>query len=1386
MALECTLVRAPGAVETTEPEELSVAVPAGTSGTHVQQLLTAARGTGFLCVEGRALNTLTVGEPPLVSGAVLVDDGPPRREDPPHRRNNFPASPLMLLTHSGPGAGSIFRIQRGSHRIGRASAEIAVADPGMSREHAILEVSGTAVALRAADRAKPVFVDGRSTKRSLLTASSTVECGNSTFTVITDSSPCPQISGAAGLSVEAPREVRHTRRHGNRLAMALAAGLPLLAGIGLSLATGMWMYLGFTAISAISLLVPLIAGRKGRLEGKLALGRAVQEDIKRRRRCSPSAAEIILAVHDSSERGRSPVEQGAREPVVEEANATRLPAPAAEAEPGGHDVWLRLGITQSVANIQLVPADPHFRQPPIGAAPMTLNPGYPEVAVCGQPHHVDGLLRFFLMQLASFPSAAQTPVIVFGKLERLPLSARFLHQVTLTDCPSTALAALQQANGLGTGKLFMVDDLLPQDEESWLPLVKAARSARWQLIRCSLTPAPSAAVIVLSPTGTAGYLEAGNHRRPFVPDLVSAEVFDGFCRKRAASNSEERASAGATVPQACSLADLLPHGQRRVLRRWAEMSGHTGPAAVLGASRGGEVTFDFTLDGPHLLVAGTTGSGKSELLRTLVASMALRHSPDHTTFLFFDFKGGSGLQPLVSLPHCVGLLTDLAKHHLERALVSLRGEIRYREELFAAASVSDLAQYRSAASPTDPKVPFLVLVIDEFRMLVDEAPNSLRELMRIATIGRSLGIHLVMATQRPQGALTADIRANVTSSISMRVQTEAESMDIINTKAAATIKVSTPGRAFLAKASSSPEEFQTASLSPHVTVPASGLGSSPQAVQSASQALQRRPTVSRNAESQAGSLLDTGPECVVSTVRSAWHALGKALPKRPIALPLPASIPWREQVSEPDNARASREGRRAVGPLALVDRPHRQTMEPLLWSPSEDGHLAMIGGESSGMRECFMATSAMLATREPQPHLYILDATGTFGHLGDEVRIGAVVGLHQLQLAARVLQRLIGEMEHRRTPGALKTGNSPLVLIVAGWCSWAAALRTGPFAYAEGILQDIVRDGSSLGVTVLISGERELVSSRFFAGIQNRAYFPSGSSEESRFHWPRIPDVDSLPGRAVLMGKFAQDDGTVAQFRTAPVNERWPFDHLAPSDPPFRVRPLPGLLLAHDFRALLPLAEVLAESCAEIDTGLAEPLAVCDRVGSPVWIGVGGDEAVPVSMPLRKNGVSTILGGPRSGKSSALAALQALNPSVPWVVPPDALMAGDFWVSVAREAASGSLEPNSILLVDDATSLDPQGRQALADLVGRVRCIILAASPSPSLALHLPLAKEAQASGTGLVLAPGTPHDGDLLGVRLEAVRAGLPGRGFLINGSEVVPFHSVFTPDFSAHPKTS
>ncbi|YCH08169.1 FtsK/SpoIIIE domain-containing protein [Arthrobacter sp. alpha11c] len=1361
MIFECTLVRGPKAGSPEPPEELTITAFGGMPGSELQRQLQEARGVGPLSVAGEDLSALTVGHPPLVAGAVLVDGHCPAE------KSDSPATPLLLLAHTGPGAGSVFALQRGYHHLGRGAVDIRIPDPGMSREHAVLEVSSTALSVTDTGSRNSVLVDGERVREKTVTSSSRIRCGNTTFTIVTSNSSTPGIHADAGRSVQVPLEVQRQTSSLNRWSVAVAAGLPLVAGVGLALATGMWMFLGFAAVSALSLLVPMISGRKGRREFRLAVATAALQDAERRRRCSPSAAEIIVAT-------LAPAAGLVLKPTA----PLTLPVPGAgspdasrQGTDAGSGTWVRLGTAPTLANVRLVPADPHFRPPAIGAMPVTLGLHPAIVALHGQTEHVDALIRFIVMQLASFPGSSSTPIVFLGPIGRLPLSARFLPYLTLATNDAAATAALRRLKGTNNGRLIVLDDS-PGGDDRHAKLLDAALEASWQVLRHSGSYAgPTGVAIEIGQSGTSAVLQVPGGRQEFIPDMVPLKAFEQFCRT-VASNPHREAAADDGIPGSCSLSDLLPDGPRGILRRWVGDNGPNELQAILGQGQDGPLTFDFHVDGPHLLVAGTTGAGKSELLRTIVASMALNHSPDQVTFLFVDFKGGSGLRPLLGLPHCVGLLTDLGSHHLDRVLTSLRGEIRRREELFADAGTSDLVAYQRSPAATVTAIPHLVLVVDEFRMLVDEAPGALRELMRVAAIGRSLGIHLVMATQRPQGALTADIRANVTSSIALRVQSDAESMDIINSKAAASIGVDVPGRAYLVRATGNPEEFQTASLAVPATVSRWAPGAA--IVQSAFAALHppqdKQPMVGKStAQAEARA------EAVVSATRTVWRCLGRADPRRPVAPLLPASIAWNEDLSAfgvagkdvedvPDASMA------AVGPLGIVDRPEQQSVEALQWSPTDHGHFALIGSSSSGMHECFKAASAMLAAHGTPPHLYILDSTGMLGKPLQGGSYGATLGLHQLALAVRVLERLTEEMARRRAEGQDVSTSPRLVLVVTGWCSWAAALRSGRFAWAEDLLRDIIRDGTPLGVTVLISGERELVSSRFFSAIPNRAFFPTGATEESRYHWPRLPEVESVPGRAVAMGGFVQGAATVVHFRTAPSGTDWPFVDLQPSsEPPFRVRPLPESLSTSEFDV------AMAE---DLDSGISP-----DSI--PLWIGLGGDESVPISFPLGPRGVSIVIGGHGSGKTSVLASLTSLNPQVPWVFPGVGTTAGAFWATVARSATAGSLDPASILCVDDADLLDPEGRAALAALAGRTRGVIMTAMSGPALLQRLPLAGEVQANGMGLILAPRTPLDGDILGVRLETENSPRAGRGVIVRGNRVVQLQVAFTSDSATNIST-
>ena len=316
---------------------------------------------------------------------------------------------------------------------------------------------------------------------------------------------------------------------------------------------------------------------------------------------------------------------------------------------------------------------------------------------------------------------------------------------------------------------------------------------------------PAGCSAIVGPLGAAYAYDAGGGPVPFVPDLVGPWWADRLSRALAPLRCSDPTANG-RMPSRLTLVDALGDGEvtaAQVADGWRSRTVSGGreppetptPAAVVGVGPQGPFVIDLCRDGPHVLVGGTTGSGKSEFLRTLVTSMAISSPPEEVTFVLVDFKGGAAFGPCAALPHVVGLVTDLDDHLVSRALASLRAELRRRERLLAAVGASDLEAYHRARAPGSDPVPRLVVVVDELRALVDELPEFVTGLVRLAALGRSLGVHLVLATQRPSGALNAEVQANVSLRIAFRVRDRADSVDVIDDGAAAGIAPSTPGRA---------------------------------------------------------------------------------------------------------------------------------------------------------------------------------------------------------------------------------------------------------------------------------------------------------------------------------------------------------------------------------------------------------------------------------------------------------------------------------------------------------------------------------------------------------------------------------------------------------------
>lgn len=223
-----------------------------------------------------------------------------------------------------------------------------------------------------------------------------------------------------------------------------------------------------------------------------------------------------------------------------------------------------------------------------------------------------------------------------------------------------------------------------------------------------------------------------------------------------------------------------------------------GLAAPIGVGVRGEVWIDLVEDGPHALVAGTTGSGKSEALVTWLLGLCRGYRPEELRLVLLDYKGGATFAPLGRLPHCEAVLTDLDPADTERALRGIAALLRSRERRLRELGLPDWARWRRAHEAGDAPAPppRVVIALDEFRVLADAHPRMMDALVRLASQGRSLGLHLVLATQRPAGAVSAAMRANIEVRLALRCADDADSLDVIGSVAAARIP-RIPGRALL-------------------------------------------------------------------------------------------------------------------------------------------------------------------------------------------------------------------------------------------------------------------------------------------------------------------------------------------------------------------------------------------------------------------------------------------------------------------------------------------------------------------------------------------------------------------------------------------------------------
>lgn len=552
--------------------------------------------------------------------------------------------------------------------------------------------------------------------------------------------------------------------------------------------------------------------------------------------------------------------------------------------------------------------------------------------------------------------------------------------------------------------------------------------------------------------------------------------------------------------------------------------------AIIGQGPSNAMALDLRTQGPHALVGGTTGAGKSEFLQAWVLGMAAAHSPDRVTFLFVDYKGGSAFADCVELPHCVGLVTDLSPHLVRRALTSLRAELQNREHLLNRKKAKDLLELEKRQDPECP--PALVLVIDEFAALASEMPEFVDGVVDIAQRGRSLGIHLIMATQRPAGVIKDNLRANTNLRIALRMADESDSRDVVDDGIAATFPASVPGRAIAKTGPGRLVPFQSAYAGGWTTDDDSAAAEVRVAELRFGATREWEPDGLAESDSHEEDLGPNDQKRIVSTLIDAADRARLQRPRRPWLDDLAPVVDLRDLPNEGDTRI----------PIALVDVPEKQLQQPAVFVPDRDGSLVIYGTSGSG-KSTLLKTIGTAAGMRPdlgRVQVYCLDfASGALGALAALPHVGSVVDSADVERIQRLLRTLDAEMDRRAAAFSaasaasvqeyreLKDARMPRILLLIDNYpefkkDWEVAPGRGPFYR---IFMRILGEGRTLGLhTVLTADRGNAVPSAVAANISRRVVLRMGDpSQYMLLGVPRdVLDEQSAPGRAVVDGHEAQ------------------------------------------------------------------------------------------------------------------------------------------------------------------------------------------------------------------------------------------------------------------------
>lgn len=587
----------------------------------------------------------------------------------------------------------------------------------------------------------------------------------------------------------------------------------------------------------------------------------------------------------------------------------------------------------------------------------------------------------------------------------------------------------------------------------------------------------------------------------------------------------------------------------KVLSRWESHAPYQSLAVPIGL-RGKDDLVYLNLHekahGPHGLIAGTTGSGKSETIQSYILSLAVNFHPHDVAFLLIDYKGGGMANLFKDLPHLLGTITNLDGAQSMRALASINAEIHRRERLFGQYGVNHINQYQKKfklGEATEP-LPHLFLISDEFAELKVNQPDFIKELVSIARVGRSLGVHLILATQKPSGVVDDQIWSNSRFKLALKVADRGDSMEMLRTADAA--QITQTGRAYLQVGNNEVYElFQTAWSGADYQPEKDQLGIEDHTIYLINELGQYEvlnQDLSGLDMAEEIKEVPTELDVIVQEINHLHQEEGIAAVAQPWLPPLKERI----TLDELDKVVPIEAWQKRTAPSVLIgvaDIPQAQKQEAVAIDLSKDGNILLYGSPGTG-KTTFLQTAAMNLARKQSPEnltMYLLDF-GTNGlapltqlpHVADSLLLDQT---EKIQKFIRIINRELDRRkkllsEHGVGTIALYrevTGKQEPTMVIL--MDSYESMKDEPYETdLFKLFMRISREGLSIGVHLIITASRQNnLRAQLYSNFKHQLTLPQNDISEVRGivgATPLAATMEDIKGRALMK----RDEVDVVQF----------------------------------------------------------------------------------------------------------------------------------------------------------------------------------------------------------------------------------------------------------------